>query len=78
MKIRLKMDFVIQVREPNYFGFKEKTIKAHTEFYVVSYKSFMSESDSCDRIIGSGVIIKNNDLVLAVSLEEFRTLFEEI
>ena len=84
MKVRLKMDFIVQIRDKNIgteiisYGFKEKTIKANTEFDVVSYQPFMSLCNSCDRIMGSGVIIKNNDLDLVVSLEEFNTLFEEV
>ena len=78
MKVRLKMDFIVQVKDINRYGFKEKKIEAYTEFDVVSYQPFISMSNSCDRIMGSGVIIKNNDLDLVVSLEEFNTLFEEV
>lgn len=85
MKVRLKMDFVVQIRDITRisnqlinYGFKEKIIKANTEFDVISYQPFMSLNNSCDRIMGSGVIIKNNDLDLIVSLEEFNTLFEEV
>jgi hypothetical protein len=85
MKVRLKIDFIVQIRDISRtnntiinYGFKEKTIKANTEFDVVSYQPFMSVSNSCDRIMGSGVIIKNEDLDLVVSLEEFNILFEEV
>lgn len=86
MRVRLKIDFIVQVRDKDIgtgiisYGFKEKTIKANTEFEVVSYQPFLSISNSCDRIMGSGVIIKNKDLNLdfVVSLEEFNTLFEEV
>ena len=80
MQVKLKMDFISwRMEKDEYTGLQEtvrKNIPEGTVFNVVGYAREWRIFE--DTFINAGVTLRNNGDEISVSLEEFRTLFEEV
>lgn len=80
MQVKLKMDFISwRMEKDEYTGLQEtvrKNIPEGTVFNVVGYAR--ERRIFKDTFINAGVTLRNNGDEISVSLEEFRTLFEEV